>query len=84
MLVIYFNTFLVEFESIEGLLFILEQNELTEIEQLLATISIEEYDNDDPPCQYLTEFGEMDSIKAVIFLNNQSILYTITKIDIFN
>jgi hypothetical protein len=30
------------------------------------------------------EFGEVNSTKAVIFLNNQSILYTITKIDVFN
>jgi hypothetical protein len=30
------------------------------------------------------EFGEINSIETVIFLNNQSMLYTITKIDIFN
>jgi hypothetical protein len=30
------------------------------------------------------EFGEVDSTEAVIFLNNQSMLYTITKIDVFN
>jgi hypothetical protein len=30
------------------------------------------------------EFGEVNSIETVIFLNNQSMLYTITKINIFN
>jgi hypothetical protein len=47
-------------------------------------MNIKEYDNNNPPYQYLIEFGEVNSIKAVIFLNNQSMLYTITKIDIFN
>jgi hypothetical protein len=57
---------------------------LTKTEQLLADINIKECNNNDPPYQYFMEFGEVDSIKTVIFLNNQSILYTITKIDIFN
>jgi hypothetical protein len=30
------------------------------------------------------EFGEVDSIETVIFLNNQSMLYAITKINVFN
>jgi hypothetical protein len=30
------------------------------------------------------EFGEINNTKTIIFLNNQSILYAITKIDIFN
>jgi hypothetical protein len=50
MLVIYFGIFLAEFESIEGLLFLLEQSKLTETEQLLAIINIKEYDDNDPPC----------------------------------
>jgi hypothetical protein len=49
MLVIYFGIFLAKFESIKGLLFLLEQNELTETEQLLAIISIKEYNNNNPP-----------------------------------
>jgi hypothetical protein len=57
---------------------------LTETEQLLADINIKECDNNDPPYQYLTEFDEVNNIKTVILLNNQSILYTVTKIDIFN
>jgi hypothetical protein len=57
---------------------------LTKTEQLLADINIKECNNNDPPYQYFMEFGEVDSIKTVIFLNNQSILYTITKIDVFN
>jgi hypothetical protein len=32
MLVVYFGTFLIEFESIKGLLFLPEQNELIETE----------------------------------------------------
>jgi hypothetical protein len=55
-----------------------------ETEQLLADINIKEYDNNNPPYQYFIEFGEVNNTKTIIFLNNQSMLYTITKIDIFN
>jgi hypothetical protein len=55
-----------------------------EMEQLLADINIKEYDNNDPLYQYLMEFGEVNNTKTVIFLNNQSILYIIIKIDVFN
>jgi hypothetical protein len=37
-LLVYFSIFLVEFESVKGLL---EQNELTETEQLLVNITID-------------------------------------------
>jgi hypothetical protein len=47
-------------------------------------MNIKECDNNDPPYQYLMEFGEIDSTETVIFLNNQSMLYIITKIDVFN
>jgi hypothetical protein len=47
-------------------------------------MNIKEYNNNNPPYQYLMEFGEINSIEAVIFLNNQSILYIIIKINIFN
>jgi hypothetical protein len=57
---------------------------LIETKQLLADINIKEYDNNNPPYQYLTEFGEINNTETVIFLNNQSILYTVIKIDIFN
>jgi hypothetical protein len=30
------------------------------------------------------KFGEINSIETVIFLNNQFILYAITKINVFN
>jgi hypothetical protein len=49
MLVIYFGIFLVKFKSIKGLLLLREQNELTEIKQLLAIISIKKYNNNNPP-----------------------------------
>ena len=57
---------------------------MIETEQLLVDMNIKEYDDNNPPYQYLTEFGEINSTEAIIFLNNQSMLYTITKIDIFN
>jgi hypothetical protein len=47
-------------------------------------MNIKECDNNNPSYQYLTEFGEIDNIEAVIFLNNQSMLYIVTKIDVFN
>jgi hypothetical protein len=47
-------------------------------------MNIKEYDDNNPPYQYLTEFGEVNSTEAVILLNNQSMLHTITKINIFN
>jgi hypothetical protein len=42
---IYFNTFLVKSENIKGL----NQDELTDIERILANITIKEYDDNDPP-----------------------------------
>jgi hypothetical protein len=47
-------------------------------------MNIKEYNNNNPPYQYLMEFGEVNNTETVIFLNNQSILYTITKINVFN
>ena len=43
-------------------------------------IEIEDYPSD----QYITELGEVDGIQTVTALNNQSTLYSITKVDIFN
>jgi hypothetical protein len=47
-------------------------------------MNIKECDNNNPPYQYLMEFGEVDNTEAVIFLNNQSMLYAVIKIDVFN
>jgi hypothetical protein len=74
----YFSAFLVEFKSIKGLS---EQNKLTETEQLLVDITI---DKEHKNKGFFTEFGQIDRTEVIIALNNQSILYTITKINIFN
>jgi hypothetical protein len=63
-LLVYFNIFLVEFENVKNLL---EQNKLTEIEQLLADIIInEEYKNEG----FFTEFGQIDRTEIITVLNN--------------
>jgi len=36
------------------------------------------------PNQYFTKYGKVDSIQTVTILNNQSTLYFITRLDIFN
>ena len=43
-------------------------------------IKIEDYSSN----QYFTEYSEVNGIQTVTILNNQSILYFITKLDIFN
>jgi hypothetical protein len=57
---------------------------LIETKQLLININIKKYDNNNPFYQYFMEFSEVNSIETVIFLNNQFMLYIITKINIFN
>jgi len=36
------------------------------------------------PNQYFTEYSEVDGIQTITILNNQSTLYAIIKLDIFN
>ena len=36
------------------------------------------------PNQYFTKYGKVNSTQTVAILNNQSTLYSITKLDIFN
>jgi hypothetical protein len=75
---VYFSIFLIKFKGVESLL---EQNELTETEQLLIDITIDKkYKNEG----FFIEFGQINKTEVIIVFNNQSILYTITKIDIFN
>jgi hypothetical protein len=60
----YFSVFLVEFESIKGLL---EQNELTKIKQLLVDITIDEkYKNEG----FFTEFEQINRTEIVTAFNN--------------
>jgi hypothetical protein len=60
----YFSVFLVEFESIKGLL---KQNKLTETEQLLVDITIDKKYKDK---RFFIEFGQIDKTKVIIALNN--------------
>jgi hypothetical protein len=54
---------------------------LTETEQLLADITIDEKHKNK---RFFIEFGQIDRTEVVIALNNQSMLYIITKVDVFN
>ena len=79
--VAYYQSFLSQFEGVEGL----TDDGLSETEQLLTDMEIEDYDNPaDYPDQYLTELGEVDGIQTVAILNDQSTFHFITKSDIFN
>jgi hypothetical protein len=60
---------------------LLEQNELIEIEQLLVNITIDKKHKNEG---FFIEFEQIDGTEIIIALNNQSMLYTITKINIFN
>jgi hypothetical protein len=48
---------------------------------VLPTITIDKKHKDEG---FFTEFGQIDGTEVVIALNNQSMLYTITKVNIFN
>jgi hypothetical protein len=61
---VYFSIFLVEFESVKGLL---KQSELTETKQLLVDITINEKHKNEG---FFIEFGQMDGTKVIIALNN--------------
>jgi len=56
------------------------EDKINEAEQLLMDMEIEDYSSD----QYFTEFGKVDGIQTVAVLNDQSMLHSITKSDIFN
>ena len=48
-------------------------------------IKIKNFNNfKDYPDQYLIKLGKVDGIQIIIILNNQSIFYSIIKLDIFN
>ena len=48
-------------------------------------IKIKDYNNSNNYSdQYLIKLSKVDNIQTVIILNNQSIFYSITKLDIFN
>jgi hypothetical protein len=60
---------------------LLEQNKLIEIEQLLVDITINEKHKNK---RFFTEFGQINKTEIIIALNNQSMLYIITKVNVFN
>ncbi|CCU76925.1 integrase and RNaseH domain-containing protein [Blumeria hordei DH14] len=72
----YFQTFLVNFEGIEGLS---EEIVLDETEQLLMEVEINDLQNR----SFFAEFGEIDGAKTVAILKDQSVFHAITKADIF-
>ena len=73
-----FQTFLAEFEGVEGL-----DDQLDETQQLLTELQLENEEQFSTE-QYLTEFGGVIGIKTVAFLNDQSVFHAATGIDIFN
>ena len=74
--VAYFNSFLANFEGVEGLS---EGPDLTEAEQLMIEMESEGNENEG----FFTEFGEINSMQTVASLNDQSIMHSFTKTDIF-
>jgi hypothetical protein len=72
----YFQSFLVQYEGVEDL----GGNDVSEAEQLLMEMEIEDYS----PNQFFTEFGEVDGTQIIAVLNDQSVFHSITKSDVFN
>ena len=63
----YYQSFLSQFKGVKGLI----DNGLSETEQLLIDMEIEDYDNPaNYPNQYLIELGEVDGIQTVVILND--------------
>lgn len=77
--VAYYQSFLSQWEGVEGLT---ENDEQGEIQQLLAEMDHnEEYYGFD---MYLTELGEVDGPETVGILRNYSVFHSLTKVDVFN
>ena len=76
-----FQNFLAEYEGIDAS-YSNDDDEMTETEQLLADIDINVETED---CeQFFTKFGKIDRAQIISVLNDQSVFYTVTKIDIFD
>ncbi len=78
--VAYYQSFLSEFEGIEGLTDDVD-DEMNETEQLLMDIELgdNKYDFD----TYITKLREVNGLATVAILNDHSVFYSITKSNIF-
>ena len=72
----YYQSFLSRYEGFEDL-----DGDMTETEQLLAEI---ELDDEEQKEAYLTYFGEVNGPETVAILNDHSVLYVLTKDDMFS
>ena len=72
----YYQSFLSRYEGFEDL-----DGDMTETEQLLAEI---ELNNEEQNEAYLTYFGEVNGPEIVTILNDHSVLYVLTKDDMFS
>ena len=70
----FYQSFLAQFEGVEG---ISDNDSLGDVEQCLMEMEIE-------PENYLTELGEINGIRTVAILNDQSTLHAIIRKDLFN
>ncbi|HEY2455482.1 MAG TPA: hypothetical protein VGI71_23255 [Scandinavium sp.] len=73
-----FQSFLTEFEGVEGL-----DDQLDETQQLLMDLELENEDQFFTE-QYHTEFGDITGTQTVAFLNDQSVFHAVTGIDMFS
>ena len=72
----YYQSFLSRYEGFEDL-----DGDITETEQLLVEI---ELDNEEQNEVYLIYFGEVNGPETVAILNDHSVLYVLTKDDMFS
>ena len=72
----YYQSFLSRYEGFEDL-----DGDITETEQFLAEI---ELDNEEQNEAYFTYFGEVNGLETVDILNDYSVLYVLTKDDMFS
>jgi hypothetical protein len=68
-----FQTFLTEFEGVEGL-----DDQLDETQQLFIDLELENGE------QFFTEFGEVIGTQTIACLNDQSVFHATTGIDVFS
>jgi hypothetical protein len=76
----HFQTFLAEYEGAEEL----ASEPMDEASQMIMDMELEEgYDVIDTG-QFFTEFGEIDGIRTIECLNDQSVFHSVTKTDVFS
>ncbi|KAH6667382.1 hypothetical protein B0J14DRAFT_642344 [Halenospora varia] len=75
----FFQSFLAEFEGIEAFP---GDDDLNEAQQLMMEMDLQSED-DEYNGQFFTELGEIDGLKTIAILNNQSTFHAVTKEDVF-